>query len=54
MDGFGGSGDWVFTGAPGFIGIMFVIIFIVIIVQLFSGLSQWKKNEESPLLEGEK
>ncbi|WP_148357734.1 DUF2500 domain-containing protein [Peribacillus simplex] len=50
MDGFGGSGDWVFTGAPDFIGIMFVIFFIVIIVQLFIGLSQWKKNEESPRL----
>ncbi|KON67744.1 DUF2500 domain-containing protein [Peribacillus butanolivorans] len=46
----GGSGDWLFTVAPIFIGIIFVIIFIVIIVNLFSGLSQWKKNEESPRL----
>ncbi|MFB7642128.1 DUF2500 domain-containing protein [Peribacillus butanolivorans] len=46
----GGSGDWLFTVAPIFIGIIFVIIFIVIIVNLFSGPSQWKKNEEAPRL----
>ncbi|MDV7766780.1 DUF2500 domain-containing protein [Peribacillus sp. CSMR9] len=46
----GGSGDWIFTGAPVFIGIIFVIIFIMIIVNVFSGLSQWEKNEKSPRL----
>ncbi|MGG4266976.1 DUF2500 domain-containing protein [Peribacillus simplex] len=46
----GGSGDWIFTGAPAFIGIIFVIIVIMIMVNIFSGLSQWKKNEESPRL----
>ena len=46
----GGDGDWLFTFAPIFIGIVFVIIFIVIIINVFSGLSQWKKNEESPRL----
>jgi len=46
----GGNGDWLFTVAPIFIGIIFVIIFIGIIVRLFSGLRQWKKNEDSPRL----
>ncbi|AMM94614.1 hypothetical protein UP17_20815 [Peribacillus simplex] len=46
----GGSGDWIFTGAPVFIGIIFVIILIMIIVNLFSGLSQWEKNDKSPRL----
>lgn len=41
---------WIFTGAPVFIGIIFVIIFIMIIVNIFSGLSQWEKNEKSPRL----
>ena len=46
----GGGGDWLFTGVPMFIGIIFVIIFIGIIANLFTGLRQWKKNEESPRL----
>ena len=46
----GRSGDWLFTIGPTFIGIIFVIIFIGIIVSLFSGLRQWKKNEDSPRL----
>ena len=46
----GGSGDLLFTVAPTFIGIIFVIIFVTIIVNSFRGLSQWKKNEESPRL----
>lgn len=46
----GGSGDWIFTGAPVFIGIIFVIILIMFIVNLFSGLSQWEKNDKSPRL----
>ncbi|AOH56644.1 hypothetical protein ABE28_019935 [Peribacillus muralis] len=50
MDGFDGSEDWVFTGAPDLIGIMFVIFFIIIIFQLFNGARQWKKNEDSPRL----
>src|SRR4051812_24648167 len=46
MYDFGGNGDWLFTVGPIFIG----IIFIGIIVSLFSGLRQWKKNEDSPRL----
>ena len=46
----GGGGDWLFTVVPMFIGIIFVIIFIGIIASLFTGLRQWKKNEESPRL----
>ncbi|WP_338472610.1 DUF2500 domain-containing protein [Niallia sp. XMNu-256] len=45
-----GNGDWLFAFGPIFIGIIFVIIFIGIIVSLFSGLRQWKKNEDSPRL----
>ena len=45
-----GSGDLLFTVVPMFIGIIFVIIFIGIIASLFTGLRQWKKNEESPRL----
>lgn len=46
MYGVWGNGDWLFTVVPIFIG----IIFIGIIVSLFSGLRQWKKNEDSPRL----
>jgi hypothetical protein len=46
----GEGGDWLFTFGPIFIGIIFVIVFIGIIVSLFKGLRQWKKNEESPRL----
>ena len=46
----GGNGDWLFTVGPIFVGIIFIIIFIGIIVSLFSGLRQWKKNEDSPRL----
>ncbi|MGE7781012.1 DUF2500 domain-containing protein [Peribacillus sp. NPDC097264] len=45
-----GGGDGLFTVAPAFIGIIFVIILILFIVNAFNGLSQWKKNEESPRL----
>lgn len=50
MDGFDVSEDWMFSGASDLIGIMFVILFILFIFQLINGLSQWKKNEESPRL----
>lgn len=46
----GGSGDWLFTVVPIFIGIIFVIVFIIILVNVFKSLGQWKKNEESPRL----
>ena len=46
----GGNGNWLFTVGPIFIGIIFIIIFIGIIVSLFSGVRQWKKNEDSPRL----
>ncbi|MFJ7859165.1 DUF2500 domain-containing protein [Peribacillus sp. NPDC097206] len=45
-----GGGDGLFTAAPVFIGIIFVIILILFIVNVFNGLSQWKENEESPRL----
>jgi len=45
-----GSGDWLFNFGPIFIAIIFIIIVISIIGSLFSGLKQWKKNENSPRL----
>lgn len=45
-----GSGDWLFNFGPIFIAIIFIIIVISIIASLFSGLKQWKKNENSPRL----
>ena len=45
-----GSGDSLFTVGPIFIGIIFVIVFIGIIVSLSNGLRQWKINEDSPRL----
>lgn len=50
MFGVWGYGDWLFTVVPLFIGIIFVIVFIKVIVSVSSGLSQWKKNEDSPCL----
>lgn len=49
MFGVWGYGDWLFTVVPLFIGIIFVIVFIKVIVSVSSGLSQWKKNEDSPV-----
>lgn len=45
-----GRGDWLFNLGPIFIAIIFIIIVISIIASLFSGLKQWKKNENSPRL----
>lgn len=45
-----GRGDWLFDFGPIFIAIIFIIIVISIIASLFSGLKQWKKNENSPRL----
>jgi len=46
----GGNDDWLFSLAPVLIGIIFVAVFIGIIVNLFRGVTQWKKNEDSPRL----
>ncbi|MCH1624299.1 DUF2500 domain-containing protein [Fredinandcohnia quinoae] len=43
-------GDAMFTFAPIFIGIIFVIVIGSIIVNAIKGVGQWKKNEESPRL----
>jgi len=45
-----GNDDWMFSFVPTFIGIIFVIVFIIVIVNLFKGVMQWKKNENSPRL----
>lgn len=45
-----GNDDWLFSLAPILIGIIFVIVFIGVIFNLLRGVSQWKKNEDSPRL----
>jgi len=43
-------GDFLFSFGPIFIGIVFIIVFGTIIVGIFSGIKQWRKNEQSPRL----
>lgn len=45
-----GSGDWLSNFGPIFIALIFIIIVILIIGNIFSGLRQWKENENSPRL----
>lgn len=45
-----GNGDWLFSFVPIVIGIIFIIVFIGVVVNLFKGVTQWKKNEDSPRL----
>ncbi|MER2030155.1 MAG: DUF2500 domain-containing protein [Solibacillus sp.] len=45
-----GSGDWLFNFGPIFMALIFIIIFILIIGNIFSGFKQWKENENSPRL----
>ncbi|MCM3721098.1 DUF2500 domain-containing protein [Solibacillus isronensis] len=45
-----GSGDWLFNFGPIFIALIFIIIVILIIGNIFSGLRQWRENENSPRL----
>ncbi len=42
--------DFLFEFGPIFIGIIFVIVFLVIIASLFNGVSTWNKNNNSPRL----
>lgn len=44
------SGGLLFDIAPIFIGVIFIIVIGGLIVQVFGGISQWKKNEQSPRL----
>lgn len=45
-----GSVDWLFNFGPIFMALIFIIIVILIIGNIFSGLRQWKENENSPRL----
>lgn len=38
----------VFAAGPYFIGIVFLIVFVVIIFTVIKGITQWQKNERSP------
>ncbi len=44
------SGDFMFNIVPLFIGIIFVIMIIIIIVRSVGAVKQWNKNEQSPKL----
>jgi Protein of unknown function (DUF2500) len=44
------GGDFMFQAVPIFIGIIFVIVISFILISLFKGISQWSKNNDSPVL----
>lgn len=43
--------DTMFSIAPIFIGIVFVIVIGVIVVSMVKGVATWSKNNNSPILE---
>ncbi|AGX02976.1 hypothetical protein B14911_15800 [Bacillus sp. NRRL B-14911] len=43
-------GDFIFQAAPVFIGIIFIIVIGGLIFNIFKGVGQWQKNEQSPRL----
>ncbi|WP_203363713.1 DUF2500 domain-containing protein [Bacillus sp. REN10] len=45
-----GGGDWLFTALPTLVGIVFVIVFVFIIMNVFRSVVEWKDNESSPRL----
>lgn len=49
MDPFYG-GDLIFEIGPIFIGIIFVIVIGLLLFNIFNGIGQWRKNEQSPRL----
>ena len=44
------GGVFMFTFAPIFIGIIFIIVIATILFTIFKGFSQWNKNNNSPKL----
>ncbi|KAB2334463.1 DUF2500 domain-containing protein [Cytobacillus depressus] len=46
------GGDFMFDFAPVFIGIIFVFIICLILFSIAKGVSQWNKNNHSPILNG--
>ncbi|MGG0717949.1 DUF2500 domain-containing protein [Robertmurraya massiliosenegalensis] len=44
------AGDFLFSFAPIFIGIVFIIVIGTILFSLFKGVKQWRVNEQSPRL----
>lgn len=43
-------GDFLFAFGPIFIGIVFIVVIGTFIFAIFSGIKQWRKNEQSPRL----
>jgi hypothetical protein len=41
-------GDFMFTGVPIFIGIIFVLVFGLIIFTIIKGISTWSNNNQQP------
>lgn len=50
FDSFDSGGLFLLNFVPIFIGIVFIIVIGGIIIQMFRGINQWKKNEQSPRL----
>ena len=46
----GGGGNELFAVAPNFIGIIFILVFAIIIINVCRDAKQWKENENSPHL----
>ncbi|MGE8203562.1 DUF2500 domain-containing protein [Heyndrickxia sp. NPDC080065] len=44
------TGDLLFSFVPIFIGLVFIIVIGTIIISAIKGVSQWRKNEQSPRL----
>ena len=49
----GGSGDFMFSAMPVFMGIFFIIFFGIIIFSVVKGIMQWNSNNNSPLATAE-
>ncbi|MFT4415905.1 DUF2500 domain-containing protein [Fredinandcohnia humi] len=43
-------GDIMFNIVPVFIGIIFIFVIVMVVVNVAKGATQWKKNEDSPRL----
>lgn len=44
------SGDFMFQFGPIFIGIIFIIVISVILISILKGITEWNKNNNSPIL----
>ena len=45
--------NFIFSAMPVFIGIFFIVFFGIIIVSVVKGITQWNRNNNSPLATAE-